>query len=118
MNTSRLIELLNSSEMIATLGIVLTLWAIIGGPMRFMKARYKWLIFCIAASLLGASMEKLARIAGLAEYESITILVAKTMVVVSRWAAILIGAYVLFHWNAQCNDIKQALARRHPTVPR
>lgn len=103
-----MIDVLLSSETTFTVSSVIILWAIIGGPMLYMKTRYKLFMFAVATSLVGASLDKLTRYAGDGlDLDVLTL--AKALIAVSRIGMTVIGVYVLAAWYSQCNQLKKAI---------
>lgn len=104
-----MLDALLSSETTFTISSVIILWAIIGGPMRYMKTRYKLFMFCVATSLLGASLDKIARYSGIDDPEVIAL--GKALISVARIGMTFIGVYILATWHSQCEQIKDAIAQ-------
>ena len=104
-----MIDVLLSSETTFTVTSVIILWAIIGGPMRYMKTRYKLFIFAVATSLVGASLDKVARYNG-GDFDVLTL--AKALIAVSRIGMTVIGVYILAAWHSQCNQLKKAIINK------
>lgn len=90
---------------------VIVVWAIIGGPMRGMKPRYKAFMFFVAISLAGATIDKVNFLAG-GDYH--THIIAKLIIATARMGMVVSGLYVLLMWHRQCRRILEVAGRRPP----
>lgn len=100
-----------STEATMTGAAVIVVWAIIGGPMRSMKPRYKAFMFFVAFSMAGATIDKVNFLAG---GDAETVIVAKTIIAAARLGMVLCGMYILLRWRSQCARILAMLERRQP----
>jgi len=101
-------DLLLSMEAVSTIAAVIVVWCVIGGPMRHMKLHHKVFMFFVAASLLGAVLDKLNRLTAVGDIE--VVVLAKAIVTAARLAMVISGVYVLAVWRQQCHRLAE-LAR-------
>lgn len=103
-------NLLDSSETIVTIASAFVLYAIVAGPMSYLKWRYKLLVFCTATSILGATLNRFA-IFFPGQNEDV-LNISRMIVLVSRIGVVISGTYLFVNWVHQCDRIKAKLLMR------
>lgn len=106
-----------TAEAVCTFCSLIIIWAIIGGPMRYMKIRYKIFLLLIAASLLGATLDKVLALDSLhrsadPNTENVR-LFARALIALTRCLMFASGCYIMARWHMHCNRVKQGLINRN-----
>lgn len=111
--------LLNSEAFFTMLCCMVTLF-IVGGPMRHQKFRYRLFVFCVATSLIGASLDKVIVVESRAVTQNARsiedslkgMVTAKSVILISRIGMAASGVHILVMWAIQCARINFWLLAR------
>lgn len=120
-------KFLDNSETIVTVISALILYAILAGPMSYLKPRYKWLMFCIATSILGATLNRFVAlfpsyptpeeitqgaVPGSSQDDASVIVIAKLIILCARVGLVISGTIIIVKWMRQCERIKSLLCTK------